>query len=50
LPANSRCSAWSPLVTGTVVVVAAAELELDEPQAAKAPAAVRPPAVTKPTA
>ncbi|HWC38332.1 MAG TPA: hypothetical protein VG476_07375, partial [Acidimicrobiales bacterium] len=36
------------LVTGTVVVVEAAELELDDPQAASAVAAVRPPAVTSP--
>jgi hypothetical protein len=38
------------LVTGTVVVVDAdaVELELDDPQAASALAAVRPPAVTSP--
>jgi hypothetical protein len=36
------------LVTGTVVVVEAAELELDDPQAASALAAAIPPAVTSP--
>jgi hypothetical protein len=36
------------LVTGVVVVVEADELELDEPQAARALAAARPPALTRP--
>jgi hypothetical protein len=36
------------LVTGTVVVVVAAELELDDPQAASVLAAAIPPAVTSP--